>query len=165
MSRRNAGYPVERTVHAPASPIAKRAALCGAHSKIGVLIGDPSVPTYKPHGIKCERCKAMLKKAGRPVATSNNQLRRCKCGHTWIQHGVQPDGSCVKGCVCLGFTARLNQNTITFTELKKLQMLCKTGGLYQMGKDRHRDVGIGMVNEGPADGSETLVTEDDGSVP
>ena len=59
----------------------------------------------------------------------------------------------------------MKRKTITFSKLKRLQMLCKTSGLYQMGENRYRDVGIGMIDEGRADGTETLVTEDDGSVP
>lgn len=165
MSRRNGGYPVERSRHAPGK--VHGVTLCGTRSKIGVYVGDPNVPEYKTSGVNCERCKRILKKQGRPVAAGKAQLSRCKCGHRYNQHGLVTNlgGSCMAGCPCVGFTRRSNQETITYSELKRLQLVSKTEGFYQLGIFRYLDVGIGMHEHGPADGSEILVTEDDGSVP
>lgn len=59
------------------------------------------------------------------------------------------------------------RETIVFSELKRRSVLNSLPGdvLYEMGGHRHRWVGIGFVDEGKADGSEILVTEDDGTVP
>ena len=63
---------------------------------------------------------------------------------------------------------------MTFSELKRLtfcnsdKLMDKATGkskLFQMGDRRTQWVGIGMVDAGLADGTEVLVTEDDGSVP
>jgi len=59
------------------------------------------------------------------------------------------------------------RRTITFSELKRLSV-CNSDDLpdpVEMGGQRRTWVGIGWVNEGDADGSEVLVTEDDGTVP
>jgi len=66
------------------------------------------------------------------------------------------------------------RKTITFSEIKRLSFcnsnkLCGPDGgkpkYFQFGDTRKRWVGIGWVDDGPADGTEVLVTEDDGSVP
>lgn len=59
----------------------------------------------------------------------------------------------------------VKRKKITFSELKRLSLVGKTKGTYDMGGRKMRDVGIGFVDEGEADATDTLVTEDDGSVP
>lgn len=59
------------------------------------------------------------------------------------------------------------RKTITFSRLKRLSVVNseELTGFFQMGNNRFRWVGIGFVDEGFADGTETLVTNDDDSVP
>lgn len=66
------------------------------------------------------------------------------------------------------------RETVTFSEFKRWTFtnsdnLCgkdeKTPKYFQIGDIRKQWVGIGLIDCGPADGTEVLVTEDDGSVP
>lgn len=57
------------------------------------------------------------------------------------------------------------QKRITFLALRRLSLACKTSGTYDMGGRSMRDTGIGFVDEGPATKHDTIVTEDNGSIP
>ena len=69
---------------------------------------------------------------------------------------------------------KVRRKKMTFSELKRLtfansdKLMDKATGkskLFQMGDRRKQWEGIGMVDVGPADGTEVLITEDDGSLP
>lgn len=88
-----------------------------------------------------------------------------RCHHTKKRHG--PNGCrALRSCGPSGtFRCPCRVSFITFSELKRLSMLCETTGTYDMGGRSMRDTGIGFVDEGPASDQDTIVTEDDGSIP
>lgn len=65
-----------------------------------------------------------------------NHKIRCRCGHTFMQHGTGGNGACCmkQGCICPAFKDHALSGTMFATTVPELDLAARQGHLLQPGR-------------------------------